>query len=182
MLGDAVPKGRARRRRQGGARADPVRALKCAPRTSKAITHFTTNRCNPSRALQTGRPLHFPNPNFAPIHITRPPKLYSGYAAIRSPLGLDLTFVPLSLGGVILLRRKSRFRPYLENGTVTTLWLGSSSRAGLAPAACRFIEKFTLPFFFNRPEGARAGGWCWGGWEGCFFLSDPRVEGLNHKD
>ena len=82
MLGDAVPKGRARRRRQGGARADPVRALKCAPRTSKAITHFTTNRCNPSRALQTGRPLHFPNPNFAPIHITRPPKLYSGYAAI----------------------------------------------------------------------------------------------------
>ena len=45
------------------------------------------------------------------------------------------------LGGVILLRRKSRFRPYLENGTVTILWLGSSSRAGLAPAACRFIEK-----------------------------------------
>ena len=69
MLGDAVPKGRARRRRQGGARADPVRALKCAPRTSLAITHFTTNRCNPSRALQTGRPLHFPNPNFAPIRL-----------------------------------------------------------------------------------------------------------------
>ena len=34
MLGDAVPKGRARRRRQGGARADPVRALKCVSRTS----------------------------------------------------------------------------------------------------------------------------------------------------
>jgi len=92
MLGDAVPKGRARRRRQGGARADPVRALKCARRTSQAITHFTTNRCNPSRALQTGRPLHFPNPNFAPIHITRPPKLYSGYAAIKLDEGRHCTF------------------------------------------------------------------------------------------
>ena len=78
------------------------------------------------------------------------------------------------LGGVILLRRKSRFRPYLENGTVTILWLGSSSRAGLAPAACRFIEKFTVPFFFNRPEGARAGG---GAGEGgrAVFLSDRRA-------
>ena len=62
------------------------------------------------------------------------------------------------LGGVILLRRKSRFRPYLENGTVTIVWLGSSSRAGLALAACRFIEKIHGSFFFNRPEGARAGG------------------------
>ena len=34
MLGDAVPKGSARRRRQGGARADPARALKCVPRVS----------------------------------------------------------------------------------------------------------------------------------------------------
>ena len=74
------------------------------------------------------------------------------------------------LGGVVLLRRKTRFRPYLENGTVTILWLGPLSRAGLAPAACRFIEKIHGSFFFNRPEGARAGGWCWGGGEGCFFV------------
>ena len=79
------------------------------------------------------------------------------------------------LGGVILLRRKSRFRPYLENGSVTTLWLGSSSRAGLAPAACRFIEKFTVPFSFNRPECARAGGGAGMMGGGCFFLSDRRA-------
>ena len=89
-------------------------------------------------------------------------------------------FRPFLLGGVILLRRKSRFRPYLENGTVTILWLGSSSRAGLAPAACRFIEKFTVPFFFNRPEGARAGGWCWGWGGGCFFCLIGE-QGLKHK-
>ena len=84
------------------------------------------------------------------------------------------------LGGVILLRRKSRFRPYLENGTVTIVWLGSSSRAGLAPAACRFIEKFTLPFFFNRPEGARAGG-VLGRGGGADFFCLIGEQGLKHK-
>ena len=84
------------------------------------------------------------------------------------------------LGGVVLLRRKTRFRPYLENGTVTTLWLGSSSRAGLAPAACRFIEKFTVPFFFNRPECARAGGGEVLGRGGLFFCLIGE-QGLKHK-
>ena len=95
---------------------------------------------------------------------------------IRSPLGLDLTFVlrcfvsRFLLGGVVLLRRKTRFRPYLENGSVRILWLGSSSRAGLALAACRFIEKIHGSFFFYRPEGARAGGGAGDGGRAVFFV------------
>ena len=68
----------------------------------------------------------------------------------------------------------------LENGSVTTLWLGSSSRAGLAPAACRFIEKFTVPFFYNRPEGARAGGGA-GMMGGGLFFCLIGEQGLKHK-
>ena len=85
------------------------------------------------------------------------------------------------LGGVILLRRKTRFRPYLENGTVTTLWLGSSSRAGLAPAACRFIEKFTVPFFFNRRRVLVRGGGAVGMGGRAVFFCLIGEQGLKHK-
>ena len=98
----------------------------------------------------------------------------------RSHFCFALFCVPLSPWRGRLPPTKSRFRPYLENGTVTTLWLGSSSRAGLAPAACRFIEKFTVPFFFNRPECARAGGGA-GMMGGGVFFCLIGEQGLKHK-
>ena len=89
-------------------------------------------------------------------------------------------FVSRFLLGGVVYHRRNHVSGHIENDTVTILWLGSSSRAGLAPAACRFIEKFTVPFFFNRRECARAGGVPGEGEEGC--VADRRVEGLNHKD
>ena len=98
----------------------------------------------------------------------------------RSHFCFALFCVPLSPWRGRLPPTKSRFRPYFENDTVTILWLGSSSRAGLALAACRFIEKIHGSFFFYRPEGARAGGGAGDGGEGCFFCLIGE-QGLKHK-
>ena len=104
------------------------------------------------------------------IHDKVPPRFRSHFCFVSRFL----------LGGVVLLCRKSRFRPYLENDIGTTLWLGPLSRPGLGLAACRFIGSSRVPFFFNCRECARAGGVPGEGGEGC--VADRRVEGLNHKD